>query len=163
MSTLTQFQREPQIIKNYNNFVLKQTSGENSENNQDVEKSHLVVNWWHRRGRRMPMLRIFCIMWTKLPSTMALYRIPPWISCSDLTCHIWQRNNFNTVWVSVLHFKRHMSVSNKYVFRYLLISTRHTLWKTTKNMFCDVGTEQKPKSVGGDKKKLKRMLDTRNI
>ena len=59
MSTLTQFQREPQIIKNYNNFVLKYTSGENSENNQDVEKSHLVVNWWHRRGRRMPMLRIF--------------------------------------------------------------------------------------------------------
>ena len=49
MSTLTQFQREPQIIKNYNNFVLKYTSGENSENNQDVEKSHLVVNWWHRR------------------------------------------------------------------------------------------------------------------
>ena len=51
MSTLTQFQREPQIIKNYNNFVLKYTLGENSENNQDVEKSHLVVNWWHRRER----------------------------------------------------------------------------------------------------------------
>ena len=51
MSTLTQLQWEPQIIKNYNNFVLKYTSGENSENNQDVEKSHLVVNWWHRRER----------------------------------------------------------------------------------------------------------------
>ena len=43
MSTLTQFQWEPKIIKKYDDFVLKQTSGENSENNQDVEKSHLVI------------------------------------------------------------------------------------------------------------------------
>ena len=70
-----------------------------------------------------------------LPSMMALYRIPPWISCSDLTCHIWQWNDFNTVWVSVLHFIRHMSVSNKYVFGYLLDSTWHTLWDTTKTIF----------------------------
>ena len=66
---------------------------------------------------------------------MALYRIPPWISCSDLTCHNWQWNNFNTVWVLVLHFIRHMSVSNKYVFGYLLDSTWHTLWDTTKTIF----------------------------
>ena len=84
---------------------------------------------------RILLLRLFCIMWAKLPSMMALYRIPPWISCSDLTCHNWQWNNFNTVWVSVLHFIRHMSVSNKYVFGYLLDSTWHTLWDTAKTIF----------------------------